>query len=247
MRIDRHREGDVGERTQGEDGHLMRMRMDLADQEMHAVLRDRRNVRRTLRQRRHVPRTRQRRLRRPREPLTPGAAPRHLTHEGYLETRLLLRADQGKHRAQGHRHVGGADQFEHAQRVLRLVVAPGVAGDHGDAENLHVRGLQQHHHGHLIRAARSRTILIDEHQAFGRQGRRAGRGSPDRRRGHGRDREQGAEQNPDCRSIHDVTLLRCQARSAIAAAAALVRSTRRSRSALTRRPWSMILLPLTKL
>jgi len=41
---------------------------------------------------------------------------------------------------------------------------PGVPRHHGDAQHLHVRRLQEHEHGHLVRAARPRPILIDQHQ-----------------------------------------------------------------------------------
>jgi len=69
-----------------------------------------------------------------------------------------------------------AGQLEHAQGVLRLLIAPCVAGDHGDAEHLHIRGLEQRQNGHLVRAAGPGAVLIDEHKALLRRRRgRAGR------------------------------------------------------------------------
>jgi hypothetical protein len=47
---------------------------------------------------------------------------------------LDVDATQGKHRAWNHRHIGPLHQLEHAQSVVHFLVAPGVAGHHGDAQ-----------------------------------------------------------------------------------------------------------------
>jgi hypothetical protein len=47
-----------------------------------------------------------------------------------------------------------------------LFVAPGVAGDHGDAEDLDLGGLQEDHHRHLVGAAGAGAVLIDEDEAL---------------------------------------------------------------------------------
>ena len=57
------------------------------------------------------------------------------------------------------------DQFEHAQGVLHLFRLPRIAADHRDAEHLGLRGLQQHHHRHLVGAAGPGAVLIDDHHA----------------------------------------------------------------------------------
>ena len=96
----------------------------------------------------------------------PCAQPSHFAVERRVEARLFLRADQGKHRAPRHGNVGVAGELQHAQGVQGFFVAPCVAGDHGDAQNLHIGRLQQRQHGHLVRAAGAGAVLIDEHQAF---------------------------------------------------------------------------------
>ena len=57
-------------------------------------------------------------------------------------------------------------QLQHAQGVQRLFVAPRVAGHDGDSEHLHVRRLKQRQHRHLIGAAGTGAILIDQDQAL---------------------------------------------------------------------------------
>ena len=53
VRIDGQRQGNVGQRTQGADGHLVRMGMHLRDQEVGSILVERKRVRRAFGQRRH--------------------------------------------------------------------------------------------------------------------------------------------------------------------------------------------------
>ena len=81
---------------------------------------------------------------------TPRAQPHHVTHQRLLQSGFLLRAHQRKRCAHGDRNVTVPGQLQHAQRVLRLLIAPGVAGHHGDAEHLDLRRLQQRQHGHLV-------------------------------------------------------------------------------------------------
>ena len=80
------------------------------------------------------------------------------------EARLFLRADQRKHSAPGHWNIGMSGQFQHAQRVQRLLVAPCVAGHDGDAQHLYMRSLKQRQHRHLVGAAGAGAVLIDQHQ-----------------------------------------------------------------------------------
>ena len=59
------------------------------------------------------------------------------------------------------------DKLEHAQRVLHLFGFPRVAADHGDAEDVGLWGLEQHHHRHLVGAAGAGAVLIDDDHAPG--------------------------------------------------------------------------------
>jgi hypothetical protein len=59
------------------------------------------------------------------------------------------------------------DELQHAEGVGDLFGLPGVAGDHGDAEDAALGRLEEDHHGHLVRAARPGAVLIDENQALG--------------------------------------------------------------------------------
>ena len=72
--------------------------------------------------------------------------------------------------------------------MLGFFVAPGVAGDHGDAEDLNLRGLEESHHGHLVGAAGAGAVLVDEDEARGL--RRCGQGCEKQQQegdaGHGR-------------------------------------------------------------
>jgi hypothetical protein len=103
--------------------------------------------------------------------VSPCAEPADLAYEWSGEAGPLLRAHERKDGAGNHRHVASADQLEHAQRMLHFLIAPGIAGHHGNAEHVDVRRLQQHHHRHLVGSAGTGTILVDEHKTFLRKGR----------------------------------------------------------------------------
>ncbi len=79
-------------------------------------------------------------------------APSHddLAVERFAKLRLLLCAHQRENRALGQRNVRVAGQLQHAQGMQRLFIAPGVAGDHRDAQHLNLRRLQQRQHCHLV-------------------------------------------------------------------------------------------------
>ena len=81
----------------------------------------------------------------------PGAKPgRPCRTSADFQAGFFLCADERKDCAAGYGNVGVAGEFEHAQGVEGFFVAPGVAGDHGDAEDLDLRRLQQSQHGHLV-------------------------------------------------------------------------------------------------
>ena len=186
VRIDRQRERDIRQRTGGVNRHLMRVRANLTDQEVRGVFVERLRVRRALRQRNRVPRAMNiravgrhtddtiRSLHQVRRPLAPGTKPCDPAIQLRGQPRLFLRADERKYRARNHRHVRAADQFEHPQRVLHFFVAPGISCDDGNAQHLRLGRLQQHHHGHLIRAAGTGAVLIDQDHALLRAGRSRG-------------------------------------------------------------------------
>jgi hypothetical protein len=108
--------------------------------------------------------------------LSPGSEPAHFAVEGGRKQSLLFGADQRKDGPGNDRDIGAADEFEHAEGVLGLLIAPGVAGDHGDAEHLDVGRLQEDHHRHLVGAAGAGAVLIDQDETLLRTGRVAGRG-----------------------------------------------------------------------
>jgi len=187
MRIERDGERDVGQGSGGVYGYLMRVGADLPDQEMCRVLGDGFGVRLTLSQRRSIPGAerccRCRRLDQSghrgqrAQFLAPGTQPRDLADQRCHEARLLLRPDQRKHRAERDGYIGAADQLQHPQRVARLVIPPRIAGHDRDPENINVRRLQQCHHRHDVRPARSGGVLIDDDHALLREcgrGRRQG-------------------------------------------------------------------------
>ena len=199
VRVDGDREGDVGERPRGVHRDLVGVGMHLADQEMRRILRNRGGMRFPLEERRGVPGPREGSgsalPARQGELLAPRPEPGHTAHQRPRQAGFLFGSHQGKHRSQRNRHVAAADQFQHAQGVPRLIIAPGVSRDHGDAEHLDLRGLQQHHHRHLVRTTRAGAVLIDQHQALaGRVGggrRHHARGQCHRRKGEKLARSQG--------------------------------------------------------
>ena len=175
LRIDGDGQRDVGQRPGGVDRHLVRMRAHLADEEVRGVFVDRldgghalghgRNLVRPMRLERGR-RGSGRGLRQHVWTAAPGAQPGHFAVERRLQARLLLGADQRKHCASRHGHVGVAGELQHAQGVQSFFVAPRVAGHHGDAQDLHVGRLQQRQHRHLVRAAGAGAVLIDEDEAL---------------------------------------------------------------------------------
>ena len=56
--------------------------------------------------------------------------------------------------------AGAVDEFEHAEGVLDLFGLPRIAADDRDAEDFDGGGLQQDHHGHLVRAGRAGACLL---------------------------------------------------------------------------------------
>ena len=151
--IDRDGQRDVGQRPCGVDGHLVRMRSHLANEKVRSVFVERLYGRHALGHRWNLVRPMRHRTRRTgrryRDP-SPCAEPRHLAIERFLKPRLLLIADQRKHRAANHGNIGVAGQLKHAQRVQSFLVAPRVAGHHGDSQHLHCRRLKQRQHRHLV-------------------------------------------------------------------------------------------------
>jgi hypothetical protein len=64
--------------------------------------------------------------------------------------------------------------------VLHFFVAPGIAGHHGDAEHIRLRGIYDGKHCLHVRATRAGAILIDNH--FVLLLRKQRRRNPDHRR-----------------------------------------------------------------
>src|SRR5277367_6605125 len=102
-----------------------------------------------------------------------------------LNLRLLLGPNEWKDGTRNNWNIRSMDEFKHAQRVLNFLGLPCVSTDHGDAEYRSLRGLQQHHHRHLIGAAGTGSVLIDENQAFGLGGREYGQHCAEQKRTEG--------------------------------------------------------------
>jgi len=63
--------------------------------------------------------------------------------------------------------VGMPGKFEHAERVGDFFVAPLIAGDDGDAENVDVGRLQEQKHRLLVGGGGATSILIEDDLAAG--------------------------------------------------------------------------------
>ena len=63
--------------------------------------------------------------------------------------------------------VGAANDFEQAQGVLNFFVAPGVAGNHGDAKHVGIRRIDERENGLHVGAAGPGAVLINDDFAFG--------------------------------------------------------------------------------
>ena len=169
LRIDRDSQRNVCQRPGGVNRNLMRMRAHLTDEKVSRVFIEWLRGRQTLghgwnfegpvRLRFH---STGRRCHKP----SPCAQPRDFAVERCLHACLLLVADQRKNSATNDGNIGVPGQLQHAQRVQRLFVAPRIAGHHGDSEHLHVWRLKQRKHCHLIGAAGTSAILIDQDQAL---------------------------------------------------------------------------------
>ena len=76
-------------------------------------------------------------------------------------------AEEGEDGAGDDGDVGAVDEFEHAEGVGDFFGLPGVARDHGDAEDFYLGGLEQEDHGHLVGAGGAGAVLVDEDEALG--------------------------------------------------------------------------------
>ena len=79
---------------------------------------------------------------------------------------VLFAVNQRKFRAGNHRDIAAADDLHQAQRVLDFLIAPGVAGEHGDAEDVGVRGIDQGEDRLHVRAAGTGGVLVNDYFAF---------------------------------------------------------------------------------
>ena len=99
--------------------------------------------------------------------ISPGAVPGERSGDGLLGIGFGFGAEEGEDGAGDDGDVGAMDELEHAQGVLDLFGLPGVAADHGDAEDLYLGGLEEDHHGHLVGAAGAGAVLVDEDETLG--------------------------------------------------------------------------------
>jgi hypothetical protein len=165
--VDGEGKGDVGERAGGEDGDLVGVGVDLADEEVGGVFVEGLGGGRALYLGGKIVWTviglgagfgGQ---------VPPGAVPGEGAGEGLLEVGFLLGAEEGEDGSGNDGDIGAVDELKHAEGVLDLFGLPGVAADHGDAEDLHLGGLEEDHHGHLVGAGGTRAVLVDEDEPLG--------------------------------------------------------------------------------
>src|SRR5258708_16774588 len=78
---------------------------------------------------------------------------------------FLATADQGEHGAGHNRNVRATDDFEQTLRMGYLFVAPLVSTDHGSAQHLDLRRLDQHQKCLQVAATRAAVVLVDTHLA----------------------------------------------------------------------------------
>ena len=96
---------------------------------------------------------------------------------------FLLVADEREDGAASDGNVRVAGELEHAESVEGLFIAPGVAGDDGDAEDLDLGGLEQGEDGHLIGTAGAGAVLIHKDEALLRKAGRYGDGKEEQKGG----------------------------------------------------------------
>jgi hypothetical protein len=84
---------------------------------------------------------------------SPCAEPDNLAVDRFAKLSFHLCAYERENCAHGERNIRVSGQLQHAQRMLRLFIAPRISGDHGDAEHFNLRRLQQRKNRHLIGAA----------------------------------------------------------------------------------------------
>jgi hypothetical protein len=168
VRVDRYGESDVGQRTSRIDRHIMRMGVNLSNQEMSGIFGRVLDTRVSFNQfGHHVGTMGWLPIRAPRDKMLPNSVIGKAPIKRLLQLRLLLRANQWKDGTGNNRDIGPVDQFEHAQRVLNLFRLPCITGDHCDSQHVDLCRLQQQHHRHLISASGTCAILIDDDHASG--------------------------------------------------------------------------------
>src|SRR5215469_6809846 len=59
-------------------------------------------------------------------------------------------------------NVSASDDFEHAESVGDVLVAPAVAGDDGDAEDLRLRGLDEREDGLQVGGGGAEGVFVDD-------------------------------------------------------------------------------------
>ncbi len=79
---------------------------------------------------------------------------------------VLLGTDERKDGAGNDRDIRAADDFHQAKGVLNFFVAPGVAGEHGDAEDIGFWRIYERENRLQIGAAGASGVLIDDDFAF---------------------------------------------------------------------------------
>jgi len=99
--------------------------------------------------------------------IIPGAGVSDLAVTLLPELGLFSSANKGKLGAGDNGDVGASDDLQEAQRVRDFLVAPLIAAHHGDAQDFHLRRLNQHEQGLHVAAAGARAVFVDDDFAAG--------------------------------------------------------------------------------
>ncbi len=134
--IDGDGERDVGERAGGVDSDLVRMGVDLPDEEVGGVLVEGFSGGLALVLLRDDIGAVVGLAAGAFGDISPSPVPGRCSVEGLIDFGFGLGADEGKDGSGDNGDIGPVDKFKHAEGVVHLFGLPGVAADHGDSEHL---------------------------------------------------------------------------------------------------------------
>src|ERR1700758_1175370 len=98
--------------------------------------------------------------------VVPCARIRNLAVTCLPQLRLVAPANQREDGARDDRDVGASYDLEQTKRVRYFLVAPLIAADDRDSEDLNVRRLNEQRYCLKIASARTGTVLVDDDPAL---------------------------------------------------------------------------------